>query len=157
MIVLAIVIGIATFGSSLLVDWLAHGIARPIYFSDVLTGCVASVFSGGALFRLQVRRRQLQARMQIIEDVNHHVRNALTAIVLSTALRDDPELNALVRDAGERIDWVLSDVLSRAVKESNNPQKRSRWNPGLRLEHRPGKPSVKQVESRIAKGSSCVI
>jgi hypothetical protein len=53
--------------------------------------------------------------MQIVEDVNHHVGNALTAITLSAALREDAELNTLIRDASDRIDWVLSDVLSKTA------------------------------------------
>lgn len=90
---IAIAIGISTIGSGLVVDWVAHGIARRVYASDLLVGLAAALFSGVALFRLQARRRELLTRLQIIEDVNHHVRNALTAITLSAALREDAELN----------------------------------------------------------------
>ncbi len=68
---------------------------------------IALMLSGSVLIRMQSHRRELLLRMQIIEDVNHHVRNALTAITLSSSLRHDPELNARVRDACDRIDWML--------------------------------------------------
>jgi hypothetical protein len=134
--VVAVMIGGAVTFANLGVDWLAHGIIRRLYFSDVLTGAVAALLSGIALLRLQVRRKQLLIRMQIVEDVNHHVRNALTAITLSTALQQDPELDALVRDASERIDWVLSDVLAQSVVPNQTERAKSKWNSGMSLERK---------------------
>ena len=72
-------------------------------------------------------------QMQIVEDVNHHVRNALTAISLSAALREDAESNTLIRDASDRIDWVLSDVLSKAAIAVDLRSTRPQWNSGRLL------------------------
>ena len=72
-------------------------------------------------------------RMQIIEDVNHHVRNALTAITLSSALRQDQELDAKVRDASDRIDWVLRDVLPQTINDRGSEAANPRWHSGRRL------------------------
>jgi hypothetical protein len=71
--------------------------------------------------------------MQIVEDVNHHVRNALTAITLSAALREDAELNTLIRDASDRIDWVLSDVLSKTAIAGDLRSTHPQWNSGQLL------------------------
>jgi signal transduction histidine kinase len=71
--------------------------------------------------------------MQIIEDVNHHVRNALTAITLFSSLREDPELNANVRDACDRIDWVLHDLLSQTSSDTTSKAKPSRGHSDRRL------------------------
>ncbi|MGB0124485.1 MAG: hypothetical protein WBP63_13680, partial [Silvibacterium sp.] len=88
-----------TIAASTALDWAIHDVVRRVYASDILEGAAAAVLSGSVLIRMQSRRRKLLMRMQIVEDVNHHVRNALTAITLSSSLRQDAELNARVRDA----------------------------------------------------------
>lgn len=133
-ILVAVLIGVAALLFSLTLDRLLHGIFRHIYASDWFEAISAAVFSGIVLVRMQARRRELLARMQIVEDVNHHVRNALTAIVFSASLREDPDLNARVRDACARIDWVLTDVLSRSVSGSPvEPPHSHAWNSGREL------------------------
>jgi len=111
-----------------------HGVVRRVYASDVLEGAVAAIFSGAALLKLQARRRDLLVRMQIVEDVNHHVRNALTSVVLSASLREDAELDALVKDACERIDWVLNDVLPQSVEATDLKTEHPTWTSGRQLE-----------------------
>ncbi len=133
-VLLALMIGIFSVLSSFAFDRLMHGTIRPVYASDLLEGTVIALFSAAALVKIQGRRRELQARMQIVEDVNHHVRNALSAVVLSAALRDDPELNQLVKEACDRIDWVLSDVLSQSVGGKETGVQDSEWTQGRQLE-----------------------
>jgi signal transduction histidine kinase len=132
-ILLALAIGGFAVLSNFGFDWLMHRIIRPVYASDLLEGTVATIFSAAALLNIQARRRELQARMQIVEDVNHHVRNALSSVVLSAALREDPELDKLVRDACERIDWVLSDVLPQSIECKDVIFETSEWTSGRQL------------------------
>jgi hypothetical protein len=133
-VLLALLIGAFAILASFGFDRMLHGIVRPLYASDLLEGAVAAGLSGAALLKLQKRRRELLVRMQIVEDVNHHVRNALTAVVLSASLREDAELNALVRNACERIDWVLNDVLPQSIEASDIESARPRWTAGRQLE-----------------------
>ena len=148
MVVVAFAIGILTVFVSVAVDWLLHGrglvggweifgAGRTVYASDLLAAFVAGSASGIALGRLQARRRELLARMQAVEDVNHHVRNALTAVALSAALHDDVQLNEQVRDATERIDWVLRDVLPNTVDGRRAGTEPSRWSGGRYLPRGP--------------------
>jgi hypothetical protein len=147
-VLVAFAIGISTVFVSVGVDWVLHGrgtvgtweifgLGRNVYASDLLAAFVAATASGIALGRVQARRRELLARMQAIEDVNHHVRNALTAVALSAALHDNAELNERVRDAAERIDWVLRDVLPNTLKGQNPGTEPSKWSGGRYL---PGGP-----------------
>jgi hypothetical protein len=144
-VLVAIAIGVSTIGASLAVDWMAHGIVRRVYASDVLVGLTAATFSGTALLRMEARRRELLRRMQIIEDVNHHVRNALSAITLSAALHENRDLNALIRNASDRVDWVLSDVLSRTATAKDIPSTNSQWNSGRLL-------TPAETKQRTARG-----
>lgn len=132
-ILVALLIGMLTILLSLTVDWVLHHEVRPLYASDFLEGVLAAILSGVALLRIQSRHRELLVRMQIVEDVNHHVRNALTGIVLSASLREDPDLNAQVREACARIDWVLSDVLSQSVHGNGHDGENPKWGSGRRL------------------------
>jgi hypothetical protein len=133
-VLFALMIGIFAILSSFAFDRVMHGVIRPVYASDLLEGTVVALFSAAALLKIQGRRKELQTRMQIVEDVNHHVRNALSAVVLSAALRDDPELNQLVKDACDRIDWVLSDVLPQSVDGKDTGPQGSGWTQGRQLE-----------------------
>ncbi len=133
MLLIALCIGLSSILVSVLVDRILHGFFRPLYASDWLEALLVTSISGAALLRVQRNQRELVRRMQIVEDVNHHVRNALTSIVLSASLNEDPELNARIRDACARIDWVLSDVLSQSVHAEDGPDKLSRWRAGRKL------------------------
>ena len=130
---LALLIGCLSIAGSIALDLAIHDIVRPVYASDIVEGVVAAVVSGVVLVRMQSRRRELLIRMQIIEDVNHHVRNALTAITLSSSLHPDSELNANVRDACDRIDWVLNDAVSQTAGGKRSAEGRSGWRSGRRL------------------------
>lgn len=131
---LAIVIGLLSIAGCIVLDWAVHNSLPQVFASDVLTGIIAAVVSGIALIRMQARRRELLIRMQIVEDVNHHVRNALTAIVLSSSLRQDSELDAQVKDACDRVDWVLNHALVHTVGGKRPVEKQPRWSRGRRFQ-----------------------
>jgi hypothetical protein len=132
-IVAALVIGVITALLGISVDRVLHQ-QRPLFTSDLLEGSAAALLSGLVLLRLQRRRRDLLARIQAVEDVNHHVRNALTAVMYSAVLREDPVLNAIVADANARIDWTLREVLPRTVASFRPSDEQRRWCPGLEVD-----------------------
>lgn len=136
-IVAAVVIGVITALLGIGVDRVLHQ-QRPLFTSDLLEGTVAAVLSGFLLLHLQRRKRDLLARIQAVEDVNHHVRNALTAVMYSAVLREDPVLNAIVEDANARIDWTLREVLPRTVASFRPSAAQRRWCPGLEVEDESG-------------------
>ncbi|MGB7189585.1 MAG: hypothetical protein WBD10_05570 [Acidobacteriaceae bacterium] len=64
---------------------------------------------------LDIRRRQQYAA--VIEEMNHHIRNALQIIVTraNLSMHDIPELSQLTT-AVDRIDWALREILPSAGK-----------------------------------------
>lgn len=132
-ILLAVLIGLLSILLSVTLDWVLYHEVRQLYPSDFMEALIAAILSGAALLRAQAKNRELLVRMQIVEDVNHHVRNALTSVVFSASLREDADLNAQVSDACQRIDWVLSDVLSQSVKARGHHGDHPRWRQGRRL------------------------
>ncbi len=63
-----------------------------------------------------IHRRQhriTMARMQVIAEMNHHIRNALTAISLSAHITENKQLIHVLSEGVERIDWALREILPR--------------------------------------------
>jgi hypothetical protein len=117
-------IGICGFG----LDCLVHHASR-IYASDLYTCIVASALSYLVLIYEKRRRMILARRMEIAAEVNHHIRNALTAIVFSASVENDQSLQLILKDATERIDWVLTTVLPDGEERLKWPVQKPEWRP----------------------------
>ncbi len=61
------------------------------------------------------RHRLMVARMQVIAEMNHHIRNALSPISLSLDETENQHLNHVISDAVDRIDWALREILPREI------------------------------------------
>jgi hypothetical protein len=75
---------------------------------DVLIGM------GVGLLVLLYERRHTQhliRKLEVIRMMNHHVRNSLQVISYASADPPQEELRKNIRDAVERIDWALREVL----------------------------------------------
>jgi hypothetical protein len=127
-LVLALTSGAIIAGCGVLMDYLIHGVNR-IYASDVYTFAVGFLLSYALLLNEDRRRANLARRMHIAADVNHHIRNALTGVVFSAAVRNDPALQAVLQDATARIDWVLNTVLPDGTSELQWPVQAKEWSP----------------------------
>jgi hypothetical protein len=61
------------------------------------------------------RHRLVIARMQVISEMNHHIRNALSPIALSLDDTENQQLRQLISDSVDRIDWALREILPREM------------------------------------------
>jgi signal transduction histidine kinase len=98
------------FVDSLLV---ASGVSRwhTILFSNALDGFIAAWF---LLSWQQQHRREMelmQQRMEIVGEMNHHVRNALQVISFFARDAKDSESAERLRESIDRIQWALREVL----------------------------------------------
>jgi hypothetical protein len=57
------------------------------------------------------QRRNLIMRLEVIRMMNHHVRNSLQVISFAASSPEQEEPTKRVRDAVERIEWALREVL----------------------------------------------
>ncbi len=81
-----------------------------IEISDGISALVIGLLSY-RIFRLQQQRREyVRHKVEIIADMNHHVRNALQVISLSTHGGEQDEI-AAVRESVNRIQWALRELL----------------------------------------------
>jgi hypothetical protein len=124
-LILGLLIGVCGVG----LDRLVHHASR-LYVSDLYTCIVAFIFSYLLMIYEKRRRMILARRMAIAAEVNHHIRNALTAIVYSTSVKRDQALQTVLKDATDRIDWVLNTVLPDGEESLKWPVQAPQWRPG---------------------------
>jgi hypothetical protein len=136
-VAVAILVGLLIGACGVAVDQIVHGVHK-LYASDAYTCIVAGALSYALLVYEKRRRMILDRRMQIAAEVNHHIRNALTAVVFSASVQNDPTLHTVLEDATARIDWVLTTVLSDGKDDLKWPVQAKSWRPRLWR----GKPSV---------------
>jgi hypothetical protein len=88
--------------------------------SGLIVGCLTA-----HLFRAVIARREATlARLQVISEMNHHVRNALIAISLSADEIQNQQSVRFTLEAVDRIEWTLREILPR---EKPLPDEKSRY------------------------------
>jgi hypothetical protein len=79
--------------------------------SNSLTGIVVGLLFYTLSNQERERRRLVQQRLQIIAEMNHHIRNALQVIKYATLAESHAESVELIRSSVDRVEWVLREVL----------------------------------------------
>jgi hypothetical protein len=106
--------GVAMFFSVDLVDrWMAaHGLhAASTWIDNLLLGIVASAIVFFLQRQQEAELRRQRQSAEIIEQMNHHIRNALQVIIARSALsKNEPETRQ-IEDAVARIEWALREIL----------------------------------------------
>ena len=126
MIFPALFVGFVIAGCGFGVDYLFHSASR-LFASDVYTFIIACVLSYALMMYEKRRRTMLERRMMIAAEVNHHIRNALTAVVFTASVQNDPALETVIQDATARINWVLTTVLPDGSKDLEWPVQAPDW------------------------------
>lgn len=145
-------LGFAVFAflvSELMHYWLVPELGR--HGERVVAEAVTALIVGGLAVLLMrevtTLRETTIARLQVIAEMNHHIRNALAAISLSAYVIEDQQSVRFISDAVNRIDWALREILPR-----NRPSPQAQYDsrhPGPKPAHESGGSSA---ESPIARG-----
>jgi len=116
--------GIGLFALGALVQaWLvADGVRGAMeYLDDMILG----VLAGLLVFAYEQKRHNaMLKRMQVIADMNHHVRNALQAITLS-CYADNTQQIQVIDESAKRIQWALRELLPQTHEDGNVPAVRT--------------------------------
>ena len=110
---IAAVPGVTVFGASMALDWLLleHRAPLAIALSNVLVATLAGALVYTLLAYGRRQRRLVMARIEALNEVNHHIRNALQSIAFSTASLKNRKEGDEVSEAIARIQWTLHEVL----------------------------------------------
>jgi hypothetical protein len=107
----SILLGLGFFLLGSLSDvWLQQHVAsRSVAIMD---DALVGIGVGLLVFLYERRQRQnIIRKLEVIRLMNHHVRNSLQVISFASSAPQQEELAGKVRDAVERIEWALREVL----------------------------------------------
>lgn len=99
------------------------GVSRAVIIlaSNALTGLVVAGLFLELTRNVKNRRRLVQARLEVIADMNHHIRNALQVLSYGTARHANEKETEMMRESIERIEWALREVLPGYLPETHIP------------------------------------
>jgi len=112
----ALGVGLVSFlATELLHYWLVPDLGRhqERLLAEGLSALIVSCLVAKLASVARQRHRLTVARMQVITEMNHHIRNALTPISLSADATENQQLILAISEGVERIDWALREILPR--------------------------------------------
>ncbi|MGZ4787584.1 MAG: hypothetical protein ACXVZX_03625 [Terriglobales bacterium] len=111
---MASVCAVLIFLVSSAADWLMlreHETPRfTVELSDAIAAAAIGLLSYQVVRLHQERRQRLRERIEVIAEMNHHVRNALQIISLTATGKDKEEIST-IRESVNRIQWALRELL----------------------------------------------
>src|SRR5690242_17833629 len=121
----SVALPLISFGLGIVVEILAH--QRSITGWTLWIDNIAAAFLLGVVvfFYERRRERELIRKLQIIELMNHHVRNALQPIMYVPYSQDQQQQLNTIQDAVNRIDWALREILPGTPVEGPSSSRRS--------------------------------
>ena len=87
----------------------------------IMDDALVGVGVGLLVFLYERRQKQnIIRKLEVIRMMNHHVRNSLQVISFATSVPQQEEVTRKVRDAVERIEWALREVLPGQREDIND-------------------------------------
>jgi hypothetical protein len=116
LVIVAALFGLFVFCSSLALDYLLlvhkDSPLATVEVSDALAGALAGILFLKILAGARRRRQLILQRLETIEQMNHHIRNALQVISFSVHANQEPAQEvANIDRAVKRIQWALNEIL----------------------------------------------
>lgn len=85
---------------------------HPIIAVESLDNLATGILAGLVVFTYEQKRYSAaMEKVRIITEMNHHVRNALQAIISCRALPEQEKQVKMIADSVKRIEWALREVL----------------------------------------------
>ena len=125
----ALGVGLVSFlATELMHYWLVPDIGRnrERLLAEALSALIVSCLIAKLAYMARQQQRLTIARMQVIAEMNHHIRNALAPISLSVDAIENQQLIRMISDGVDRIDWALREILPRELPLSED----ERYRPG---------------------------
>ena len=110
-------VGFASFGVTELMHYVLVpdlGRLRERLLAQGLSAIVVALLTAGLIHEANRRRKAALLRIQVIAEMNHHIRNALAAISLSTDSIQNQQSILVISQSVDRITWALREVLPRS-------------------------------------------
>ncbi len=118
-----VTLALLIFGALVAFDQLSlhyHVLLVPMEMLDLIIAGFCGLLLMKLISDAQSRHRQMLQRLQIIAEMNHHIRNALEQIEMSAYASHDQQLIANLNAAAARIEWALREILPQNGKEDED-------------------------------------
>jgi signal transduction histidine kinase len=112
--------------------------------AEGFSAAVVALLTAGLIHEANQRRDAARLRMQVIAEMNHHIRNALAAISLSTDMIQNQQSIQVISESVDRIEWALREVLPRSRPLAEEDRNRAFY---FGVSHVRGRQQVMQVRS----------
>lgn len=87
---------------------LMHRLNMPWAVAEFSENIITGLAAGGVVFLyMEERRRRIESRMEELAYLNHHIRNALTAIMLAPYAATEDMRLTMIKDASARIEKAI--------------------------------------------------
>jgi signal transduction histidine kinase len=138
----ALGVGVASFLTTELMHYLLVpdiGRHQERLLAEGLSAVIVSYLIAKLACLAQERHRLIEARMQVIAEMNHHIRNAMTSIWLTAQVNDNRQFARVISEGVNRIDWALREILPREAPLGDAQRHRlGYFQTHLRNSERPG-------------------
>jgi len=124
----ALGVGLVSFlATELMHYWLVPDLGRnrERLLAEALSALIVSCLIAKLAHMARRQQRATIARMQVIAEMNHHIRNALAPISLSVDAIENQQLIRIISDGVDRIDWALREILPRESPFAEDERYRS--------------------------------
>ena len=125
----AVGVGLVSFlASELMHYWLVPDLGghEERLLAEALSALIVGCLVAKLVSVTRERHRLTMARMQVISEMNHHIRNALAPISLSVDAIENQQLIRMISEGVDRIDWALREILPR-----EEPLEEQRYDGGI--------------------------
>lgn len=126
-LLLALLAGVVAVADDFL-EWWWQDVPLAIGWADVAVAVAVFALTLVAAVVAVRPERDERRRLLAIQEVHHHVRNALQVVRLHEQLGADPSTREYVDEAIERIEWVMREVLP-SVGAPDGPEDVTRAQP----------------------------
>jgi signal transduction histidine kinase len=91
--------------------------------AEAVSGVIVGYLAAQLFHAIVERREATLARLQVISEMNHHVRNALAAISLSADEIQNQQSVRFILESVDRIEWTLREILPRDKPVPEEPDR----------------------------------
>jgi signal transduction histidine kinase len=104
--------------------------------AEFVSALVVGLLTAGLMNAINQLREATLLRMQVISEMNHHIRNALTAISLTAGSMENQQSIRVISESVDRIEWALREILLRNKPIPEKELDHLRYFPVLRARQR---------------------
>jgi hypothetical protein len=81
--------------------------------AEGVSAVIVALLTARLMHAAAQRREAALLRMQVISEMNHHIRNALQAICLTAESTQNQQCIGVISESVDRIEWALREILLR--------------------------------------------